>query len=148
MRRVVLALLLALLQGCLVRHETEEVAPGWEVVTEISQIPEAGGYHPSLWRHSKHVHVQVDIDTYSVERVDEQCVAWYGLDSRGFYIACGDRQPFLLQADPQMRTGVKVTGGQLTLDSFSTPVATARAAALRQPALTDAWKPVMLIRGQ
>jgi len=123
-----------------VSRETEKIAPGWFVVTERSPIPEAGGYHPLLWRKSTRVPVMVDTDTYSVTNLRDDCVAWYGLDSRGLFVACGDHEPLLLQRDPKTQTGITVSGDQLSLGSFVTSVRAAKELARRQATLTPAWR--------
>jgi hypothetical protein len=74
----------------------ESIDKNWQIMVERSSIPEAGGYHPYLWRNSEHVHVIVDRDTYEYKVVGDDCVVWLGLDSDGLYIACGDHQPLLM----------------------------------------------------
>jgi hypothetical protein len=135
--------LLILISFC-VRRQSEKVTAGWVVVTEISQIPEAGGYHPFLWRKSSHVHVMVDTNTYSVTDLGDDCVAWYGLDSRGMFAACGDHEPLLLQRGPDMQTGIKLSGDQLSLGSFMTSVRATKDAARRQPMLSTKWQATTL----
>src|SRR4051794_36089959 len=54
----------ASLCGCGSRGSTA-IGGGWEIVTETSGIPEAGGHHPFLHRHSETVNVRVDTDVYS-----------------------------------------------------------------------------------
>jgi hypothetical protein len=125
--------------GACVSRESTRIADGWYVVTERSMIPEAGGYHPFLWRKSLRVQVMVDTDTYSVTDLGDDCVAWYGLDSRGLFIACGDRQPLLLQRDPSMATKITVSDEVLHLGTFQTSVSVAKNEARKQKVLTSAW---------
>lgn len=129
---------LLLLSACISR-ESKNISRDWYVVTERSMIPEAGGYHPFLWRKSVRVRVMVDTDTYSVTDLGEDCVAWYGLDSRGLFVACGDHEPLLLQRNPQMQTDIRVSGDTLRFDQFETSVTAAKQAARKQKPLTSAW---------
>ena len=138
MRRFLPLLIAPLLAFCVTR-QSEKVAPGWFIVTERSQIPEAGGYHPFLWRKSSRVNVMVDTDTYSVTDLGDECVTWYGLDSRGMFAACGDHEPLRLQTDPDMQTEIKVAGDQLSLGPFATSVRATKDAARRRPMLTSSW---------
>jgi hypothetical protein len=88
--------------GCVNRHRSP-IGGHWEIVTETSGIPEAGGHHPFLHRNSERVKVRVDTDTYSYRFIPPDTVLWIGGDNGGLWIATGDHQPLLLQ------TGLGIT---------------------------------------
>ena len=134
----------ALLMAACVSRESTPVSANWSVVTERSMIPEAGGYHPFLWRESPRVHVLVDIDTYSVKDLGDDCVTWYGLDSRGLFVACGDHEPLLLQRNPETHGGIKISGDTLQLGGFQTSVRAAKEAARKRDPLTSQWQATSL----
>jgi hypothetical protein len=82
----------------------------------------------------------IDTDTYSVMNLKDDCVVWHGLDSRGLFVACGDREPLLLQRDPMSGGDIKVSGDALAFGAFVTSVRGAKEAARRRPALTPLWR--------
>ena len=89
--------------------------------------------------HRRHK-VMVDTDTYSVTDIGDDCVAWYGLDSRGLFVACCDHEPLLLQRDPAMGSKISVSGDDLSLGTFRTSISTTKVGAWKQKQLTSDWK--------
>jgi hypothetical protein len=116
------------------------------MVTETSGIPEAGGHHPFLHRHSETVNVRVDTDVYSYRFLPPDTVLWIGMDNRALWIATGDHEPLLLQGglngSEQVPAGDPIDLGPLGKHQLAD---LARLAA-KQPLLTSAWKPPARVR--
>ena len=83
--------------GC-VNRQNSPIGGHWEIVTETSGIPEAGGHHPFLHRNSEKVKVRVDTDTYRYRFIPPDAMLCIGMDNGGLWIATGDHEPLLLQA--------------------------------------------------
>jgi hypothetical protein len=127
--------------GCVNRQRTP-IGGHWEIVTETSGIPEAGGHHPFLHRNSERVKVRVDTDTYSYRFIPPDSVLWIGMDNGGLWIATGDHEPLLL------KTGLGFTDRVPSGDPIDLgppwsiyPVAHFVEIAAKKPLLTSSWKP-------
>ena len=112
---------------------------GWEIVTEISPIPEAGDHQSFLHRHSERVNVRVAAPR-NYRFIPPDSVLWIGGDDDALWIASGDHQPLLLQGGS--RSWEKMPEGDLldlgALGQYRLTDLAARAA--KQPLLTSGWK--------
>jgi len=140
--------LMVFLSTCGPTREFERIDENWQIMWEHSPISEAGNLHPFLWRKSLMVQVIVDRDTYEYKAVGDDCVVWIGLDSRGLYIACGDRQPILM-SPAQFACNLKIDGDTVTISEFQKPYFAGslvdwKARSLKQPRLTNSWQATAL----
>jgi hypothetical protein len=138
----------ALTLGCGPQREFKNIDAHWQIMWEHSQIAEAGGRHPFLWRNSVNVHVAVDRDTYEYRVVGGDCVVWKGLDSRGPYIACSDHQPVLM-AKAEYADDLVVSGDTVALSEFGKPYFQGslrqwKERTRHQRALTNGWRADLL----
>jgi hypothetical protein len=135
----------AAFNGC-VNRQRSPIGGSWEIVTETSGIPEAGGHHPFLHRNSERVKVRVDTDTYGYRFIPPDAMLWIGMDNGGLWIATGDHEPLLLQAG---FNGMEPVPASDPLDLGllgKHPVAELVQLAAKQPLLTSGWKPRERVR--
>jgi hypothetical protein len=107
-RARIAAMLLALLApvAC-VKRENEPLGGNWYIVWEISQIPEAGGTHPHLYRKRfPFGGRRVEENTWRYRYLGDDCVLYVaGNSNRGdLRAACGDRAPVVIADHMDDRT--------------------------------------------
>ncbi len=149
--RMLTLLVLALLSPSCTQKDTVPIGGAWELVWVTSPIPEAGGHHPFLWRHSRHVHVLVEGDTYAPKYVPDDCVLYVSLDSDHIGAACGDREPLVLNPDGDVfleahQQGYFDRDPLPVSDHEQIPISEILRRARLQPPLTNAWKMPMRSR--
>jgi hypothetical protein len=92
-----LALLAAASIAC-VKRRNEPLGGNWYIVWEMSQIPEAGGTHPHLYRKRFPFGRRIEENTWRYRYLGDDCVLNVaGNSDRGELLAaCGDHPPVVV----------------------------------------------------
>jgi len=109
---ILLALLASAPVAC-VKRRNEPLGGNWYIVWEFSQIPEAGGTHPYLYRKRfPFGGRRVETNTWRYRYLGDDCVLYAGADRRDLRAACGDRAPVVLadHLDDETRGYIRETG--------------------------------------
>jgi hypothetical protein len=94
---IILTLLAAAPVAC-ARREKKPLGGDWYIVWEFSQIPEAGGTHPYLYRKKFPFGRRIEENTWRYRYLGDDCVLYVaGNSNRGELLAaCGDHPPVVV----------------------------------------------------
>jgi hypothetical protein len=94
---ILLTLLAAAPVAC-ARREKKPLGGDWYIVWEFSQIPEAGGTHPYLYRKKFPFGRRIEENTWRYRYLGDDCVLYVaGNSNRGELLAaCGDHPPVVV----------------------------------------------------